>query len=170
MSPSRNQRLTTRVDLVIRILLELTMLVFLVGVVWAFGFLTRMSHVMAESSPELVHMRQPILWLSYLVLAGIAGALLLGVYIVHRTHRHNIFERRTVRLLGLMALSFAISGLASGLMFVYSYSQIRWGMGMAGIDFIALTVAFFAVALLLLFIMSLFRSAVAYREENEMTV
>ena len=135
-----------------------------------FPLLLVLSRSFAEHNPEIAYMQFPILLLSYGMVTAIILAVVIGFYLVLQSNRQNIFARKTVKRLRIMAHSFTCAFLFTTAILVYSTSQIGNEVGLPGGYIILAMGVNFAGANVLYFITSLFEKAVEYKEENELTV
>ncbi|HHT44234.1 MAG TPA: DUF2975 domain-containing protein [Fastidiosipila sp.] len=140
---------------------------FFVGM---FPFLIHMSAQYVNWNPELSHLRIPFLVLIFLVLLVSIVALVLALFLVLRSTRKNIFESLTVRMLNLIGHSFLAGALFFGVMYIYGYAQLGKEIGLVGGYLVLALAGYFLAAILVYFITDLFRKAVEYKEENELTV
>lgn len=147
-------------------LLALAIVFFLILLPWLNG----MSHAYAASSPDLAHMRLPVLLLSMAAVLAVIAALALGLWLVIRSGRGTIFDRVTLRALAVMGHCFLAACLLLAAIVGYAYWHLQHEIGLVGGYLMILLAAFFLGANILYFIRNLFAKAVEYKEENELTV
>ena len=135
-----------------------------------FPLVTSISHDMARWNPNIAYMRVPLLIMSYFVIATIIAALMSGLLLVIRSTHKNIFEHSTVKALLCMGNLFIFATIISVAMFIYSYSQIQGEVGLVGAYMNIASLILFLGANIMYFIASLFRKAVEYKEEYDLTV
>lgn len=153
-------------SIILQITLSICILLFLGSLVLVYF----LSEEFAKSSPEIAYMQYPILILCWLIILGIIVALCLGVYLIQRSRKDNIFEKTTTTVLNMIGHCFGIGFLSSVGIYVYSYLCIGREVGLIGVYILATILVTFTAAIVFYFIASLFDKAIEYKIENEMTV
>ena len=150
------------------IILELSLAVSMLFCFLLFGLTYRLSVSYAANSPQIAYMQYPILSLCYINIIAVIVALLMGLFLVHRSNSHNIFERRTTKMLNTMGNCFMVSFIAVLLIFVYAFVNIQWEIGLVSTYLFVVMLITFLGANVFYFIAYMFGKAVAYREGNEL--
>lgn len=138
----------------------------------AFLFLvvTQLSHSTADAFPELAYMRIPVLVLVYVMLAAILLAIIISTTVLFRNNMETIFSWKVVKSLWHIAHLFAIALISNLLIILYGFSQVGLDLGMPGFILYGVFSVILVATMVLYFIASLFKKAVRFKEENEMTV
>lgn len=146
------------------------LIIALIAVILAAAGMPALSEIMAEFNPEIAFMRVPILVMTEGYLAGIVVAVVIAILLTVGSTKEKIFCRRTTRLLRYAGLSFGISFLFMMGNMIYSYSILGEEVGIMGVYLWFGAGAVFLAMLCMLVLANLFEKAVAFKEENELTV
>lgn len=135
-----------------------------------FRFYYKISFRYVANSPELAYMQYPILTFCYIIIITMILALSMGLFLVHRSNKNNIFEKLTTKVLYTIGHCFILSFIVTSIIFVYAFVNIQWEIGMVSVFLFALMFLTFLGANVFYFISNLFSKAISYKDENEMTV
>ncbi len=124
----------------------------------------------AQENPDIAYMRLPILLLVYLMLLMLIAAILIAAYLLFKSTSENIFSIRSVQGLYRMGHCFSIASIANFSIIIYSFSQLGEEVGILGVYLIAACAVVLIATMVMYFIANLFKRAVEFKEENEMTV
>jgi len=115
-------------------------------------------------------MQVPLLILSYGVILMLLGMFAIAMYLVLVSNKQNIFQTNTVRWLNRMGHLSLIAFSFMLIMFVYGYVKLGTELGLPGGYMIVAGGFLFLASNVFYFMGTLFRQAVAFKEENELTV
>ena len=153
-----------------KILLEIGLVSCIVVCILMYFVIYRISRSFVFWNPDLAFMQMPLYTFSILIITGVIGALSLALFLVHRSTKENIFQRLTIKALYWVGHSLGFAFLMSLAFFGYAYYHLAKGMGLPG-GYVGIFVLItFVGTNVMYFIAVLFKQAVEYKEENQLTV
>ncbi|MCK9177138.1 MAG: DUF2975 domain-containing protein [Clostridiales bacterium] len=152
------------------ILLLILLGISIVFLIYAAVTLYHVSESFVLWNPELAPMQVPLLILSYGVILMLLGMFAIAMYLVLVSNKQNIFQTNTVRWLNRMGHLSLIAFSFMLIMFVYGYVKLGTELGLPGGYMIVAGGFLFLASNVFYFMGTLFRQAVAFKEENELTV